>query len=61
MNVTVEVDVLGERAKPSIKVHNAWADGGSIELEINGERYKVNAQEMISAIRRCEMGLYSKY
>lgn len=61
MNVTVEVDMLGERAKLSIKVHNAWADGRSVELEINGERYKVNAQEMISAIRRCEMGISSSF
>lgn len=61
MNVTVEIDVLGDTAKPCIKVHNAWADGRSVELEINGERYKVNAEEMISAIKRCEMGYFSGY
>jgi hypothetical protein len=61
MKVTVEVSVRSDSDKPNIRVHSALYGGEFVEIEIKGERYKVNAREMISAIERCEMGLNSKY
>lgn len=61
MKVTVEINDYTKPAMPNIRVHNAWNEGDFVELEINGERYKVNAQELISAVQRCEMGIGSNY
>ena len=55
MKVTVEVDDYSNPAQKNIRVHNAWADGEKVELEVDGKRYKVDAEELISAIRRAKL------
>lgn len=52
MKVTIELTDHTTPAKPSIRIHNGWADGEKVELEIDGERYVVDGQELISAVQR---------
>ena len=58
MKVTCEINDYSKPAKPKIKVHNAWADGRAVELEVNGERYKVNGEELISAVKKCMLDVF---
>ena len=58
MKVTCEINDYSNPAKPQIKVHNAWADGRKVELEVNGERYKVNGEELISAVKKCMLDVF---
>lgn len=58
MKVTCEVKDYSNPAKSSIKVHNAWNDSSKVEIEINGERYLVVADEMISAISRAKLNCF---
>ena len=55
MKVTVEVEDYSNPAKRNIRVHNAWGDGAKVEIEVNGERYTVDADEMVSAIKRATL------
>lgn len=55
MKVTCEIKDYSNPAKPSIRVHNAWNDGYKVELEVNGERYTVDAEELISAVSRAKI------
>lgn len=57
MKVTVEIRDYSQPKQPCIMVHNAWNDGGKVELEIKGERYTVSADELISAIERAKVGV----
>ena len=57
MKVTCEVEDYSNPAKRNIRVHNAWGDGSKVEIEVNGERYTVDADEMISAIRRATLNV----
>ena len=52
MKVTVEINDYSKPAQPCIRIHNAWADGEKVELEVKGERYTVDGNELISAIKR---------
>lgn len=52
MKVTCEINDYSNPAMPPIRIHNAWADSKCVELEVKGERYKVNAEELISAVKR---------
>lgn len=56
MKVTVEINDYSNPAKAPIKVHSAWSDSNKVELEIDGVRYKVVAEELISAIKRANLG-----
>lgn len=58
MKVTCEINDYSNPAKPRIKVHNAWADGRKVELEVNGERYTVIGEELISAVKRCMLDVF---
>ena len=53
MKVT-EIKDYSNPEKRSIKVHNVWFDNEKVELKVNGERYTVNADELISAIERAK-------
>lgn len=58
MKVTCEIKDYSNPIKPSIKIHNAWADHGKVELEVNGERYTVVADELISAVKRATLNAF---
>lgn len=58
MTVTCEIKDYSNPAKPKIKIHNAWNDSDKVEIEINGERYTVVADEMISAINRAKLNYF---
>ena len=53
MKVTCEINDYSNPAKPHIRVHNAFAYGDHVELEVEGQRYEVDGEELISAVRRC--------
>lgn len=57
MKVTVEINDYSKPVQPCIRVHNAWADGSKVELEVDGKRYTVNAEELISAVKRAMVGV----
>ena len=58
MKVTCEINDYNSPAL--IRIHNAWADSGKVELEINGERYTVVASELISAVKRATLNGYGE-
>ena len=58
MKVTCEIKDYSNPAKPNIKIHNAWSDSNKVEIEINGEKYIVVANEMISAIKRATLNCF---
>ena len=51
IKVTCELPDYSEPAKPSIRVHNHWCYNNLIEIEINGERYTVDASDLIAAVQ----------
>ena len=57
MKVTVEIKDYSQPTQPCIRVHNAWHDGGKVELEVKGERYIVSGEELISAVKRAMVGV----
>ena len=61
MKVTAENTDYSNPVKSQIKVHNAWGDSSKVELEVNGERYTVNAEELISAIKRCTLNCFGNW
>lgn len=58
MKVTCEINDYSTSAKPKIKVHDSWADGRKVELEVNGERYTVDGEELISAVKKCMLNVF---
>ena len=58
MKVTCEIKDYSNPAKPEIKIHNAWNRFNHVELEINGERYEVDAEELISAVNRAKLDCF---
>lgn len=60
MKVTCEINDYSNPAKPSIRIHNAYFDKGKVELEINGERYKVDSEELKSAINRATLDIFGR-
>ena len=60
MKVTCQINDYSNPAKKEIKVHNAFAYGDHVELEVDGERYEVNGRELISAIERCMLDVFGK-
>ena len=60
MKVTCQINDYSNPAKTEIRVHNAFAYGEHVEIEVNGERYEVNGRELISAIERCMLDCFGK-
>ena len=46
------------KSPEEIKIHSALIHGEHVELEVNGERYEVNGNELISAIQKCMLGFF---
>lgn len=47
-----------ESAQPCIRVHSAWHDGEKVELEIDGKRHTVIADELVSAINKAKLNVF---
>lgn len=60
MTVTCELKDYSNPSMPSIRVHNAWNDSNCVELEVDEKRYKVNAEELISAVKRAKLDYFGK-
>lgn len=58
MRVACEINDYSNPAMPCIRVHNAWNDSNKVELEVDGKRYTVVAEELISAINRVKLGIF---
>lgn len=50
VKVTCQIHDYSEPAKESLKVHSHWNINRFVELEIDGKRYTVNGNELITAI-----------
>ena len=57
MRVTCEIDDYSRPTMPCIRIHNSWCDESKVELEVKGERYTVDAEELISAVKRAKIGV----
>lgn len=53
MKVTAEIKDYSEQAQPSIRIHSNWNRGEFVELEIEGKRYRLLGEELISAVKKC--------
>lgn len=53
VKVTCEIETKGEKATPSIRVHNHWNYDTLVEIEIDGKRYTVAGEDMKVAIDNC--------
>lgn len=60
MKVTCEISDYSNPSKPRIRIHNAWASSDRVELEIEGVRYTVNADELISAVKRAKLDCFGR-
>lgn len=60
MNITCEINDYSNPAQIPIRVHNAVFNGTKVELEIEGRRFTVDGEELISAIKRCMMDCFGK-
>ena len=60
MKVTCEINDYSNPAKPNILIHNSWSQGEKVDLEVGGERYTVDGEELISAIKRCMLNVFGK-
>lgn len=58
MQVTVDITDYSNPAQPGIRIHNAWCDGSKAELEIDGKRYRVSIDEMISALQKVRLNSF---
>lgn len=55
MKVTIELTDYSKPPKPKIKVHSAWGDSKMIDLEVDGQLYRLSADELISAVKRAKL------
>lgn len=60
MKVTCEIKDCSNPAQQNIRIHNAWNDSGKVELEVDGKRYKVVADELISAAKRATLDCFER-
>lgn len=58
MKVTIEIRDYSSPAQPCIKVHSAWNSGDLVELDVEGKRYVVDAEELISAVKRAKLNVF---
>jgi len=55
MKVTCQINDYSNPAMAEVKIHNAWSDENCVEIEADGKRYTVNADELISAVQKCKL------
>ena len=48
--------IYADKDRPIIFIRSVWPDGDMVELEVRGEKCKVNAEELISAVTRAKLG-----
>lgn len=60
MKITIQITDYTTPAKPSIRIHNGFADGEKVELEINDERFVVDGKELISAVRKAMLDQFGR-
>ena len=53
IKVTCEIKDYSDPAQPQIRVHNHWNYNSLVELEVDGKRYTVNADDLRRAIENC--------
>jgi len=58
MKVTIEINDYSNPAKPNIRVHSAWCDGNKAVLEVDGKKYTVIADELISALKKVQLNTF---
>ena len=58
MRVTIIIRDFSNPAQPSICVHDSWPTGDRAELEIDGKRYTVNVDELISALQKVKLNVF---
>ena len=60
MKVTIEIDDYSNPARPNIRIHNAWSSSDKVELEVDGKRYTVSSEELISAVKRATLNCFGR-
>ena len=50
IKVTCHIEDYSDPKMPSIKVHNHWNTKRMVELEVDGKRYTVVGEDLITAI-----------
>lgn len=60
MTVTCEIEDYSKPSQPRIRIHNAWSDSKKVEVEVKGERYTVDAEELISAVKRATLNVFGR-
>ena len=60
MKITCEINDYSKPAKPRIRIHSSWSHGEMVELEVGDERFTVDGEELISAIKRCMLNVFGK-
>lgn len=50
IKVTCQLNDMEDSKIPGIKVHSHWKTKRNVELEIEGKRYVVNGQDLITAV-----------
>lgn len=53
MKVTCEIQDYSNPAKPNISVHDSWLRGALAEIEVEGNRYTVDGNEIKRAVDNC--------
>lgn len=53
VKVTCEIEERSDTRKASIRVHNHWNSSKLVEIEIGGERYRVDGNDLKTAIDNC--------
>lgn len=53
MKITCEIQDYSKPKKSNIRIHDSWLRGTLIEIEINGERYTVDGNEIKRAVDNC--------
>ena len=53
IDVSCKVKNYDNPAKVDLKVHNHWNQSAFVVLEINGEKYTVDANDLKRAIENC--------
>ncbi len=53
IKVTCQLQDYSSPAMPQIKVHSHWNTKRNVELEVDGKRYTVNGEDLITAVQNC--------
>ena len=53
VKVTCQIEDYSNPSMPCIKVHNSWLTKRQVELEVDGKRYTVDGDELITAVKNC--------